>query len=108
MRLLRALKYDWFGIVGELELSKMGKHFPHALVLMVAFQLALKNKKLAKYFTSDAQPYRLCVDYKQPILRPDEVATTVLDGSFDQCLVFLPKDKGRIVATARRQISLYA
>ena len=95
IRLIERQNYNWRGIVGEFESQRIGRFYSHAQMLMVAFQRTLR--KLRDSFDPRAELYRICIDYRQPILRPDDLSSPAVDASYNQWLVFLPHDHEVII-----------
>jgi len=95
LKQLQKHKYQWQAIVGELEINKTGSLYPQAKILMRTFRNALYRFQAQYGLRTDL--YRLCVDYQQPILRPQELDTAVVDASYDQWLVFIPRDPGKML-----------
>jgi hypothetical protein len=87
----------WRAIVGEFESQKIGRFCSHAQTLMVAFQRSLR--KLRQSFDPKADLFHICMNYRQPVLRPDEIDTAVIDGSYDQWLVLLPRHPAQMIRT---------
>ncbi len=100
IRYLESMSYDWRAITGELEEYKSGTRHSallHARTLMIVFQQSLR--KLAQSYGIDTDLYRICIDYHRPILRPDEIGTTIVDASFNQWLAFVPRNKDELISS---------
>lgn len=104
--------YQWRGMVGEFEVQKIGHLRPHAQVLLRTFQISLdkfcksaESAEKSHYSLPWHKPfqvkktslYRMCIDYKQPILRPEDLGTAVIDASYDQWLVFVPSNPEQVI-----------
>lgn len=95
LKQLKKQRYDWRAIVGEFEVYKRESFVPHARILMRTFQSALAKFQSQHGLRTDL--FRICIDYTQPILRPEDLDTAVIDATYDQWLAFIPRDPNKVL-----------
>lgn len=90
-------KIGWEYIISEVEEEK-GENRQNARNLMRTFQIAMS--RLEKALRSRAKPrvFRLCFNYIQPILRPDELESNVPEQSRRQWLLYVPRSEGSLAS----------